>query len=364
MNENSRTRAAKFFVSFVVAAALAYGGLIRNGPRAHAAPGPLGVAPAVGATVQVIGVPSTFGNVTVFPITATNQTDIGPVMPLAEALKRNEAIVREVGAGNVGSLAIQNKSKVSIFVLAGSVVKGGKQDRQIGQDFIIESGKTVTVDAFCVEHGRWTTQRNGTATGGRFDSSDNLATSKVRAAGQYKKNQSEVWSNVGATNAVHGKHAPSSTLTATLDAKDIVEERTKLAAQIRSHLDQVTPANDTIGFAYAIDGQVQSVRWFANHSIWAAVEGQLVNAAAVDSITARAHRKSKGLTNYDGKETSSNDVSTFIADVAKAPVQEERSTQGANVNEYKESTKAYGSKTHLKGRNGKGAEVSSDYVGK
>ena len=43
----------------------------------------------------------------------------------------------------MNTLVIENKGDVPIYVLAGTVVKGGKQDRQIGQDFIIEGKKTV-----------------------------------------------------------------------------------------------------------------------------------------------------------------------------------------------------------------------------
>ena len=53
---------------------------------------------------------------------------------------------------------IQNKGKLPILVLAGTIVKGGKQDRQIGEDFVVPRDKQVDVSAFCVEQGRW----NGT----------------------------------------------------------------------------------------------------------------------------------------------------------------------------------------------------------
>ena len=58
-----------------------------------------------------------------------------------------------------------------IFVLAGTIVKGGNPKQ------------TSPVDAFCVEHGRWNGNRDGRATAGHFGTSEVLATSKVRAAG-------------------------------------------------------------------------------------------------------------------------------------------------------------------------------------
>src|SRR4029079_8804388 len=87
---------------------------------------------------------------------------------------------RAGGGGEVNRLVIDNKGDKAIFVLAGTLVKGGKQDRQIAQDFIIPPGKTVPVDAFCVEHGRWTANREGKGTDGLFEAQKVLAVKEVR----------------------------------------------------------------------------------------------------------------------------------------------------------------------------------------
>src|SRR5258708_3999499 len=123
-----------------------------------------------------IGAAKTFDNLTVFAVTSKSQVDIGPMTSLDLALAKHAAQVKEIGAdrssrgdgAQVNSLVIDNQGDVPIYVLAGTIVKGGKQDRQIGDDFIVGARQTVPVDAFCVEHGRWTTDREGIATGGQF----------------------------------------------------------------------------------------------------------------------------------------------------------------------------------------------------
>lgn len=176
-----------------------------NGPTAPmplpapSHPGGPAYAPAA-ADDRLFGSPTVLGNLVVYPVTSKAQVDVGPLVSLDDALAKGQAEVRENnGGGTVNQLVIENKGTVPVFVIAGTVVKGGNQDRQIGQDFIIEPKKETPVDAFCVEHGRWNGQRNGQYTSGRFDSSGVVATSKVRAAGQYKKSQSELWSNVSST---------------------------------------------------------------------------------------------------------------------------------------------------------------------
>src|SRR5262249_55934493 len=157
-------------------------------------------------------------------------------LPLDTAIDRKVAVLREMGAdGNgaqVNQLVIENRGDVPILVLAGTVVKGGKQDRQIGQDFIIGKRQTVPVDAFCVEHGRWNASRQGVATGGAFQSLKTLAVGQVRQAGQYEHDQGRVWDNVKAANKVAGKESASDTLTALLEAPEVQAERGHVGGQV------------------------------------------------------------------------------------------------------------------------------------
>jgi len=176
-------------------------------------------------------------NLTVWPVYSKKPMPKikGEFVTLADAQARDEAVIREKGKpgrarrhsrrrieqnrmvqqrqqvaeyesdGVVGELVIENKGKKPILVLAGTLLKGGKQDRQVGQDFIVPPKKTVSVSAFCVEHGRWNANRAGRATGGRFKAQKALATKSVRKSGQYKGNQSEVWANVARENKKAGK---------------------------------------------------------------------------------------------------------------------------------------------------------------
>lgn len=346
------------------------------------------VAGTVAISDQVVGAPTVIDNLTLFPITAKNQVDVGPLLTLEEALSKGVAEIREVGAeganqgnqGNQGNqanqvevptpqqpqqqrnphhgirggggarvntLVIENKGVIPVYVLAGTVVKGGNQDRQIGQDFIIDGKQVASVDAFCVEHGRWNGERDGRATGGKFGTMAQLTTSGVRAAGQYKKNQSEVWSKVADVNAANGKSAASGTLMATLDDAEVTAQRTALSGKAVAFLDSVSPSNGVVGLAYAIDGKVRAVRWFANHSIFTMYRATLINTAAIDSITARAQRAPgdppKGIATL-GPDA----VSAFIASVTAAKVDEKRDTEAGNINEYQQSNAAYGSKTMMK----------------
>jgi hypothetical protein len=313
-------------------------------------------------------------NLALFPIYARELEDLGKFTTLDAALERKSADVREIGAeggsgdlqnARVGFLVIENKGSLPILVLAGTVVKGGKQDRQIGQDFIIGAGETAPVDAFCVERGRWTGTREGSATEGKFATVKLLAGSDVRAAGQYERDQGKVWDKVGSTNAASGKQKPSGTLLATLDDEELAKKREDLARRADALLDQVPLADHVVGVGYAVDGEVQGVRWFMNHDLYALYEETLLATAAVDAMTASARAKAEGKAAAGGA-AAPQAVVDFVTSIRKGQV-EERATEAENVNAYRFSDDGYGAETRMKGAPAPGAKpkaVTSDFLKK
>lgn len=305
--------------------------------------------PCTASGERAIGEGHVVGNLVVYPITSCARDDGEEIVTLDEALARGWASVREVeGGGSVNTLVIENKGAVPVFVLAGTILRGGKQDRQVGQDYVIGPKEKSDVDAFCVEHGRWNDKREGETTGGEFRVADVLATAKVRSAGQYEKNQSKVWSKVAGTNKAHAKAPASETLLATVDDATVVKERDALAARIEQALAKVTPRASMVGFAYAVDGAVRGARWFAHHRLYAMHEKKLVRSVALEGVTATAEAKAAGKADKQAAAPPHSAVEDFIAGVEKADVKEERETKAENVNEYKESSKAFGSSTKMK----------------
>jgi len=397
-------------------------------PVVAAATPPTAPLPAPAAAVETkhtIGAPIQLGRLAIYPVVQplASQRDPGPLMLLDDALAKGLAEVREVGNDAVGqapvpanevverpraiggrgnradldnqvnqdhqnnqrnsldnrdmqqeyqqiqgrsagavvnTLVIENKSDTPIFVLAGTVVKGGKQDRQIGQDFVVDARQTTPVDAFCVEQGRWDTNRDGAATEGKFSAVAALATSKVRAAGQYEKNQQAVWDNVAVVNGAHEKSAGSGTLLATFDDPTIKAKLNELSKAIIESLESKTNPHELIGLAWAIDGRVQGVRYFAHHRVYELVADKLASAVAVDTLTAEA----AGPAEAGAATPGPVEVFRFIDEVEVGEA-ELRATSGANDNIYRESKRAWGSKTVLKAKAGKAdLPLAYDFVSK
>ncbi len=132
--------------------------------------------------------------------------DVGKYKTLKEVLGAGKVEINETGSvpqptgenygggANVNQLMIRNLTNDTIFIMAGELVQGGKQDRVIGQNFLLPPGKDfVPLPVFCVEHGRWTYKEND---GKGFDKHNSFTANSVRGKALKDADQSAVWAQV------------------------------------------------------------------------------------------------------------------------------------------------------------------------
>jgi len=233
-----------------------------------------------------LGSPVRVANLTVWPVHGRERVELADVLTLGEAQAQGLVEIRELaadenpvnfieglegGGAQVNRLEIENRGARPVLVCAGTVVQGGKQDRQVGVDTLILAESTATIEAFCVESQRWTAQRDGVATGGLFLAADTMAMKKVRASGQYLADQGEVWSNVAMMNHRASKSAPTSSLSATIDESDeeVKALRGAIESAVREHFARArADGRAVLGFAYAINGEPITLRTFATSDLF------------------------------------------------------------------------------------------------
>jgi hypothetical protein len=260
---------------------------------------------------------------------------------------------RDVG-GRVNQLVIENKGAQPILVLAGTLVKGGKQDRQIAQDFIISPGKTVPVDAFCVEHGRWTANREGQATQGQFQAQKTHAEQSVRYSGQIAGNQSQVWEKVSKVNLSAAKNPSTGTLMATVEEtdKEALARRGKIRKALLDELAALAKGGQApVGLAYAIDGKPREVRTFNDPRIFQHYAETLANTIAMEGDLAQRRALAQKQEVYS-KTAEVQKVVELVQEVEKLQ-KEQVDTQAGNVNFYQKGDKRAGGKTFMKGADNK-----------
>src|SRR3954451_889648 len=146
------------------------------------------------SSYQITG-PFSYKNLSIFLIHGKDQNTKGNILTLQEAMARG--LFRVYETGDVNELEVENLSKeFDVFIQSGDIVKGGKQDRVLAVSIIIpaRSGR-VSIEAFCVESGRWT--KRGNEDTSKFNSSnDRIVTKELKLAANSARSQQEVWDKV------------------------------------------------------------------------------------------------------------------------------------------------------------------------
>jgi hypothetical protein len=235
-----------------------------------------------------ISAPVVHDNLTVFLLHGQGGLDGRKFLTLQEALDKKVVVVHETG--NVGELAVENSSKeFDVYIMAGDIVKGGRQDRVLQYDFIVPpvSGK-MPIASFCVESGRWSAR--GQEAAGRFSSANNCLSDKnlklaARAAGQ----QGEVWKKVAESQGklsdnlgadVKARQSASS-LQLTLENEKLKQTT---AAYLKTFAGLTAGKGDVIGYAFAVNGKVNSVEIFGSAELFAKLWPKLAEAACIEAI--------------------------------------------------------------------------------
>src|SRR5262245_7593168 len=90
--------------------------------------------------------PIVHGPLAVLPVVSEHISAAPDVATFDEASKAGVVHVAEVSqSGTVNRLRVKNRGKRPVLILAGEVVQGGKQDRILGQDTVINGGEELEV---------------------------------------------------------------------------------------------------------------------------------------------------------------------------------------------------------------------------
>src|SRR5688500_10703019 len=102
-------------------------------------------------------IPLTYKNLRLVPVHANDifllsHQGLGNYTNLKDAIEGGKIVISEMPSGEtVNTLFAENVSRDTLFLMAGEIVQGGKQDRMIAKNFLIAPGEKVDLSAFCVE---------------------------------------------------------------------------------------------------------------------------------------------------------------------------------------------------------------------
>jgi hypothetical protein len=234
----------------------------------------------------------------------------GPVpLTLQEALAKRQVHVHETG--DVNRLMIENRGPDEVFVQAGEIVKGGKQDRVLTVSLLLPANSgVVPIGAYCVEQGRW--QQRGREEATRFSSADSAVPSRkakiamkapaapttgldrigrieVRRGGDVSRRQNEVWKDVaetqrklaGTVGAPVAAPESRSSLQLSLENKQV---QATVAEYVKALEPSIRKVPDAIGLAFAINGAINSADLYPSHGLFKKLWPKLLNAAATEAV--------------------------------------------------------------------------------
>jgi hypothetical protein len=308
----------------------------------------------------------------------------GPVpLTLQEALLKKTVEVRETGS--VNDLEVKNTGDEAVYIQAGDIVKGGRQDRVLTVSMLLSShSDTVSIPVFCVEHGRWSGRVGESAE--KFESAEDLLPSRsakmaMRGAGESgDADQTAVSAGAHQPAAVggHPSSAPAlgsvyarqqavwngvSHIQGELSAhlgRDVASARSRSSLQLalengdlRASRDEYVKGLETsgtadsgiIGYVVAINGRLNSAEIYPSNGLFLKMWPALLRASATEAIKDRAI-KDQAINDPAIKDGAGSrplptaaEVMSFLTDAQAAQGVDQAATATAKVN-VKQSTGA------------------------
>lgn len=216
------------------------------------------------------------GALTIVPLALPVQPAGKTISTLDEAMSREELTVEEKdGGAEVNELLVSSRSKLPVFIMAGEILAGAKQNRILQEDVLILPGQVKTpVKAFCVEHGRWSGSSQS------FHSEKNAAPVSVRKTASQKKEQGEVWREVAENNVSVQAESSSGSLSASYQAPAVKKAKDDLAAAFRDLPGRFPEAT---GVAVLINGRILVADLFGSRPLFEKMWDKLLESYLVEA---------------------------------------------------------------------------------
>ena len=257
----------------------------------------------------LVGKPIQYQSLTIFPLTLKGG-DGRPYVTMDRAVDKGWVVFSELDRAEVNTVLVENRSAQYVFLLAGEMISGAKQDRMVGQDILLppKSGP-IKIAVFCVEHGRWVAQSD------HFGAPKANAPLGVRRAGKIDQDQSMVWDKVAESRRENEVTTGASGSYLEVPKAPEVQARMKPYKDALISLPRTVPEGS--GVAVAVGDQVLCVDLFGNRSLFQDLYPKLLDSYVTDAMN--KPRGWRGVTQRDVEE---------ILNWAKTAEERETSTPG------------------------------------
>ncbi|MFN8611031.1 MAG: DUF6569 family protein [Vulcanimicrobiota bacterium] len=222
--------------------------------------------------------PRRSGSLIVFPLVGSVEY-LPRCRSLDSALMQDEVVVREIREeGDVNRLVVENRGDRPVFIMAGEILSGARQDRVLKNDLWLppDSGE-VTVAVYCVEHGRWGYRGDRR----KFNSGGSISNLRVRQAAMSEAGQGAVWDSVAETHKATGVASPSGALQVVYEDGRLARRLDNVVSDLRDLPDDFPDMN---GVAVQIDERIVAVDVFPDRRLLVSLWPKLVRSYALEAL--------------------------------------------------------------------------------
>ncbi|PHN05841.1 ARPP-1 family domain-containing protein [Flavilitoribacter nigricans] len=244
-----------------------------------------------------------FQDLRLYPILASDtylsdNAAAGELKTLAEAIEtygfrisEKKPFGRFEDSGAVNNLTVQNKTGDAVFLMSGDIVRGGRQDRVVGEDQIIAARSLKDIPVFCVEQGRWqfegeTENEEDVATRQdqvfAFSGYYHVAAGDIRNTLATSKNQQEVWDKVSRITSHYAIDSHTGAYASLESSEDFTRERD---AYVRFFADKFTDMENMVGILAVSGKQIIATDIFGHPDLLQRQLPSLLHSYATDAVT-------------------------------------------------------------------------------
>ena len=211
--------------------------------------------------------PVTVGPLTVFPIVLSSHRPLRNVLTMDQALRRKVLVIEELKTPEVARARFVNKSpRHMIFLMAGEVVTGGRQNRTLVTDALLAPDSATVLPMYCVQKGRWKGKAG-------FAGKNYVAPQAVRERAAQRAGQDELWAEIGRANRRLGAANATGDLAEAL-AKPA--NRRKLDALRKRILPRLP--DGCVGVVIAVGGRIVGADLFSDPGLFTAMRDKVLNS--------------------------------------------------------------------------------------
>lgn len=205
-------------------------------------------------------------------------------LSLRQALATNQAAISErindrgrIRA-NVNVLTMENFSDQPIYLMSGEVITGGRQDRVIARDMIIQprSGR-VDIPVYCVEKGRWTA-----STQKKKFKNYHEASMHLRRVIDRDRSQRAVWSEIAKENRRDRIRSSTEAYTAHANSPEYIRRENEYLAFFN---DKFRDKENIVGIVGVTGGVVMGCDLFASSDLFYREYNNLIYAYIDEALT-------------------------------------------------------------------------------